>query len=105
MDFRMAVVLLGLSFSSAIISFPQLAQSQGWDHGHNPAPLGLACGGVFIGVLLWMIIGGGSSVFWIAGVVGALFVGGPIVMMLFRQLSGWVSGIVAPLLAILSFFA
>lgn len=110
MSAGLLVILVALPFACALPSFVYAARQTGWPRGEVfekgtvPVFVSLVCVAFLGGKLFGATALGHLGVAWFVGGVLAYFIGGPLVMVVFRRWSGIVSLLVAPALTITSSF-
>jgi hypothetical protein len=104
------VILVALPFACALPSFVYAARQMAWPRGEIfekgtiPMLLSLGCVAFLGGKLFGATVLGDLGIVWFVGGVLAYFIGGPLVMAVFRRWSGIVSLLMAPALTITSLF-
>lgn len=104
------LLFIALAFACALPSFSFAAQQKGWPQGEIfagrkvPALVGLACLALAGGKVIAATVFGHASPWLLLWAGLAYFLGGPIVLAVLGRLSGVVSLVAAPLLALVGLF-
>jgi|GEM_PF-4449070 len=104
------VVLIAFALSCALPAFIFAARQKGWprgeifEEGKIPTFVAIGCLALLIGRLLAAIAEEQISLLWLLWCIPAYFVGGPIILAIFRRWSGMSAMILAPVFSVISMF-